>query len=360
MSKKTKFLDRFSGKASEEPLYVPDLTLWYEWHASHGTLPKAWQDYDLFQIAQALKVPAWLVARPWRVETPGVKVSTIEKDGERIVQSETSLGTLTARWTLGPNGDWWQVEYPVKSANDLLAVLELVNARSYVMDRDQLTQLQSAGTGENGPLVAIELPRRPYSDLLHELLGWSEGLLLLGEPAVQEILVILEAKLHRLVEELARLPGEIVLSPDNLDGQFISPKAFQEYLAESYGRSAEILHRQDKFLLVHIGGPVRHLLPLLAASGVDGLEGIASAPQSDVSLTEARDIVGPELTLWGGIPQDYLLPTYDDASFKTAVQDTIQAVEGDSRMIIGVADRVPVAAEWNRIGTIQDLVAHRV
>jgi hypothetical protein len=39
-----------------------------------------------------------------------------------------------------------------------------------------------ATVGEEG-ILAIEIPRRPYSDLLHEFLGWSEGLFLV-DPAL--------------------------------------------------------------------------------------------------------------------------------------------------------------------------------
>jgi hypothetical protein len=60
---------------------------------------------------------------------------TTEEDGKRVVRSETSAGTLVARWTLlGHGGDWWQTEYPVKTKEDLAAALELVQSKSYVLD----------------------------------------------------------------------------------------------------------------------------------------------------------------------------------------------------------------------------------
>ena len=44
----------------------------------------------------------------------------------------------------------------------------------------------------------------------------------------------------------------------------------------------------QNLLRVHIGGPGKRLLPLLADAGVDGVEWIAGAPQSDASIKEAR------------------------------------------------------------------------
>jgi hypothetical protein len=158
------------------------------------------------------------------------------------------------------------------------------------------------------------------------------------------------------VKAVAQLPGYLVFSPDNLDGQFISPKAFRTHLADSYRLTTETLGQQGKRLVVHIGGPVGHLLPSLVQSGVDGFEGIAGAPQSDLSLAEARALCGPQPTLWGGIPQDYLLDTHEDQEFRAAVTQAVQQARGDARTILGIADRVPVRAETSRLEALPTLV----
>ena len=356
MTVKADILSRFSGAASEGPLYVPDLTLWYDWHHSRGTFPDRWKHHSLPQIARDLGAPAWLVARPWRIETPGIEIQTTEQDGERVTRSETPEGSLIARWTLGSDGTWWQTEYPVKTAEDLEAALELVNSQSYILDVDELARLETV-MGDEG-LLALEIPGRPYADLLYEFLGLSEGPILLSEdpPAVRELIAILETKLQGLVQEVATLPGSVIFSPDNLDGQFISPTVFQEFLADSYRLTAEVLHRHGKYLLIHAGGPIRPLLTPLVEAGVDGVEGIAGPPQSDVSLSQARAIVGPEFTLWGGIPQDFLLAAHDRQAFETAVVQAAQEAREDGRLILGVADRVPIDSELHRLEGIPSLV----
>jgi len=363
MPPKQEILSRFTGEGDGTPFYVPDLTLWYDWHQERGTLPQvwlelslpqAWRDLSLPGVAKALGVPVWLTFQPWRVETHGVEIRKTEQERERIICSETAVGTLEARWTLGPDGDWWQTEYPVKGDQDLAAALEVVKARSYVLDTAGLSW---SGTmvGEDG-ILALEIPRRPYSDLLHEFLGWGDGLLLLGTPIAQEMMAILEAKLQDLIKEVARLPGDLVFSPDNLDGQFISRRMFEKRLLDSYKQTAETLHAEGKRILVHAGGPIRHLLAILAEAGLDGIEGIAPPPQGNTSLAEARELVGPEMTLWGGIAQDYLPGTHEVEAFEAAVRQAVQEAKGDPRVILGVADRVPVNAELSRLAAIPRLI----
>lgn len=352
------FLACFDGCAPAAPRYVADLTVWLDWHTGRGTLPAEWQAFTPARIARELGTPLWWPVRPWRLETPGVEVITTERDTERSVRYVTAAGEVTARWSLGPDGDWWQVEYPLKSAADLPAARWLVESRTFVVDATAWRSEQAEAADEVIP--AIELPKTPYSDLLHTLLGWSEGLMLLmgdERAAILDLLVVLEARYRSLVDELARLPGALALAADNLDGQFIPPTAFRQHMAESYRLTAEAMHAHGKRLIVHLGGVGRHLLPLLAAAGVDGIEGVAGPPQSDTPLDIAREKAGASVLLWGGIPQDYLLATQPESDFRAAVAEAVRLARADARVLLGVADRVPVAADLRRLRDLPAIIA---
>ncbi len=301
MTLRSDILARFTGTGGSAPLFLPDLSLWHKWHRERGTLPAEWRDFTLPQAARHLNAPIWAVARPWQVTTPGITSRSEESDQERIIRHETPYGILTTRFTRGPDGDWWLTEYPVKSNDDLDAARALIEARTYTPDETGLAALREV-VGEDG-VIALELPMRPYSDVLHAFLGWSEGLMLFagdGRPALLEMLAVLEEKAQTLVEQVAALPGDLLLAPDNLDGQYISPRIFRDLFAGSYRRSAESAHRYGKPLVVHVGGPIRKILPLLTEAGVDGVEGIAGPPQSDATLAEARQLAGPGLPSGAG------------------------------------------------------------
>ena len=357
MTLKDHILQRFRAGRAGPPLYLPDLTLWYGWHQEHGTLPAAWQGWSLPQIARSLGVPAWLTARPYYVDWGGVEVQQTEAAGERAILYHTPAGALTERWTLGPDGDWWETEHPVKTPDDLRLLAQIITARRYVMDTAGLEQLHSE-VGDDG-VVALQLPRRPFSQVFLEWLGWSDGLLLFfdAQELVEDVVAVLEDKVQTLVAQIVSLPGQIVLSPDNLDAQFVSPAFFKRYLAASYRRTADLLHAHDKVLLAGTGGPARKLLAPLAAAGVDGLQGVSGPPQSDAALAEARPLAGPAFTLWGGIPQDALLPHFDQQHFEAIVLQAAREVNADPRAILGVADVVPIHADLARLQAIPSLIA---
>jgi hypothetical protein len=292
------------------------------------------------------------------MELGGITVREEQGATGKTLVWETAAGTLTSRWTLGPDGDWWQAEYPVKTSADLKAALEVAQARHYVIDPDVAAGSRSSTVDD---IVSMELPQRPWSELFHAFLGWSEGLMLfLEEPqAVQEIASTLEEKLAGLVDGITALPGSMILSPDNLDGQFVTPAAFEENLAPSYRRTAGALHKHGKRLVVHVGGPVRRLLPLLAGCGVDCVEGVCGAPQGDSTLAEARSLCGPEMELWGGIAQDFLVANRTEAEFENAVAAALSEAANDANAIVGVADRVPVEALPGRLEKLVKIAAER-
>ena len=205
MTLRSDILARFKGEGGAAPLFLPDLTLWHAWHRERDTLPPAWRDFTLPQAARHLNMPIWAVVRPWQAATPGVTTTSEESVVERVIRHETPFGTLTTRFTRGPDGDWWLTEYPVKSADDLAAARALIDARSYAINATDLADLRE-DVGEDG-VIALELPMRPYSEILHAFLGWSEGLMLFagdGRPALLEMLAVLEEKVQGLVDRWRR------------------------------------------------------------------------------------------------------------------------------------------------------------
>jgi len=90
---------------------------------------------------------------------------------------------------------------------------------------------------------------------------------------------------------------------------------------------------------------------------VDAVQGISGLPQSNADLAEARTVAGLVLTLWGGIPQDLLITTHEETELINCVEEVISHAKQDGRVIIGVADRVPVEYEIFRLKTVADMIA---
>jgi hypothetical protein len=355
MNFKEILIAQFNGQAPKNPLFMPDLSLWFDWHSKRGTLPEAHRESALPEIAAALNCPAWMIHTPWQLEHDGIDVTREKSETQRVIKYHTKSRVLSEIWSLGPDGDWWQTEYPVKDEDDLDAAEEIVNAMQYRLKASKPAE----GASNPNVIDVIQLPKPPYSDMLHTMLGWSDGLMLMmaEEDRLTEMLEVMEAKRDELIQKLAAdFTHSIFLAPDNLDGQFISPASFENHLKASYQKACATLHQQAKFLMVHIGGISKHLLPLMTASGIDGLAGISGPPQSDAALPDARKAAGAAITLWGGIPQDYVMPMVDLSLLIKSIEEAKAFAQSDNRTIIGIADHVPVEAEFSRLQEISNRI----
>jgi len=335
--------------------FVPDLNLWHEWHSLRGTLPEKLAGLGLPGVCSLLGVPAWMPRRAWSRELREVTMETVQDAGSKKIIYKTAGREFTALWNRGPDGDWWQTEYPVKQADDLVLF------RSLVLD-EELTprpELLDPDPGDPG-WSALELPLSPFPRLMLEMLGFSEGPVLLFE-AEDEIREILSLAGERYTRQVTKILGEnrensgvrFAYMADNLDASFISPGYFKDFLLETYQKTADILHGSGYELMVHAGGPVGNLLELISQSGIDGIAGICGPPQGDTPFPQARIKAVSGLLLWGGLAQDYLMPSVSEDEF-TAAMEMVKS-QADDRCIFGIADHVPVEAEWDRIQKAADL-----
>jgi len=154
------------------PDLVLDLNLWYTRNTERNTLPECYRGWPLQAIYSDLGLVPWIIKRPWSISYDGLYYSETLDSTSRTKSWKSPQGNLTASWNLGPDGDWWQTEYPVKDASDLATVDRVIRAMHYEL----LDDLPEGHIDD-----VIELPMRPYSDLLHSFLGWTEGLMIAME-----------------------------------------------------------------------------------------------------------------------------------------------------------------------------------
>ena len=348
------FRARLSGDTSAGRLFVPDLRIWHAWHAERNTSPPFAAGASLPELCERLGVPSWQTVKPWRMISPNAQTETTETESERSVTLQVGEQTLVSRWSRGPDGDWWQTEYPAKTPEDLRAMLTYISERRFEPAWGIL-EAAVGDAGDNG-IVAAELPARPFAWLMLEVIGWSEGLMLLvdAEEVVASIVEAAERQIQVLVEDLAPRRGAAAfLSPDNLDAMFVSPGYFATYLADGYRAAVDALEEHGQFLLTHTGGPIGPLLAPLAAAGVHGPMGVCGPPQGDTTMEDARS-AAPTMCLWGGIPQDYLVSNTAESDLGRSIQDAQRISDSDPRTIVGIADHVPIDADIDRLRRVAE------
>jgi hypothetical protein len=155
--------------------------------------------------------------------------------------------------------------------------------------------------GDQGLPIAGEL----FSPLklLHLALGpVSTTYLLTDEPErAKTLLDIHEAVQLDLVRQLAAAGVTTMMAMDNLDSVLHTPKYVEQCSASFYERASALCHERGSRFFIHACGRQKFNLKRIASYGVDGLEGVASAPLGDVELDEAFAETGGRFLITGGI-----------------------------------------------------------
>jgi len=350
-------LDILNGRTTERLPWFADLSWWRAAEKACGRLEPCFdgEPQGYVNLHRSLHTGLYLpLVWPYRltIDCPLI----IEKDGRReIYRYETPRGTLTEVHIQMPEAFTWAYgERLVKSASDLPALRYFLEAHQFEAATDEADRWNEI-FGEQG-LPVVWVPRTPLSRFLVEMAGVENTIYAVYDaPGEME-------EIFRLMRELddapyraaASTPCDLVMIADNLSSDIISPALFRKYSLEYYRYRIRELHNAGKFVLAHIDGALRGLLPILSESGLDCAEGVTPAPMGDVAPEELRRIAGKSMTLWGGIPGALFSPAHSDEEFMRYVLRYIEIASLDKKMIVGVGDQVPPESDIRRVRWVAD------
>jgi len=214
--------------------------------------------------------------------------------------------------------------------------------------------------GERGIAVARgPVAASPIHLILHELVAMDQFFYLYHDEraAMHQLAERMTPFFEACLEALVACEAEVVFWGANYDQDLTWPPFFEAEIAPWLKKVSQRLHAAGKLLLTHTDGENKALLPLYPACGFDVAESVCPAPMTQCTLAEVRAGMGPQTTVWGGIPSVALL---DDAMAQTAFEpyldDVFGALGAGDHLILGVADNVPPDANLARLEAIKQRV----
>ena len=124
----------------------------------------------------------------------------------------------------------------------------------------------------------------------------------------------------------------------NVVAEVIGPDVFREYYVPHYNEAAEILHRRGKLIGCHFDGNCRLLADAIAGTGLDYVEAFTPAPDSDMTLAEAR-AAWPDKVLWINFPSS--LHLQPDPKVQQAALELIDQAGGPDGLLLGITEDMP-------------------
>lgn len=150
----------------------------------------------------------------------------------------------------------------------------------------------------------------------------------------RDLLHAIYDKVHRnqedmLARALREAPGRLLTSGSGGEKwipPLVSPADFEEFLAPSVARIADIVHENDGLLWYHCHGHVRDFIERFADLGVDCLQPVEAPPLGDVTLGEAKRLAAGRMCLEGNVQWGDIITSTPDE-----VRDMTRAAREEGR-----------------------------
>jgi len=262
------------------------------------------------------------------------------KSGRQMTRThyETPVGALDTL-TEAAGFTTWQHEYMFKSPDDYKALLFLIRDEGYTTDYASFAQAEKdfgedavfrAGFGLE-PLQA--LISGGYLDTATFCMEWMDRR--------DEILILY----HALVEKRRQIYSLVAHSPashanygGNVVPEIIGLKNFKEYYLPHYNEAAEIMHRHGKLIGCHFDANCKTLAKAIAGTNLDYIEAFTPAPDTDMTLAEAR-AAWPDKVLWLNFPSSVHLR--ENAEIKQVTIDLLNQTGKIEGLIMGITEDIP-------------------
>ncbi len=129
----------------------------------------------------------------------------------------------------------------------------------------------------------------------------------------------------------ANYGGNVVVDVISVDG-------FEKYYVPNYNEAAEVMHKHGKFIGSHLDGNCRAIARLVAETDLDYIEAFTPAPDTDMTLADARD-AWPKKLLWLNFPSSVHLKSDDQV--ETVTIDLLNQAKYPERFIMGITEDIP-------------------
>ena len=362
MTGRERLLSLFRGQIPDRMPFVPMMTSYF-WE----NLPNTCHASNAIDACKCVgsDILDWHVSSysgwDWSDESwlAGAGIQRRERvdDGVTTVELETPVGTLIERRieTDEAGGTSFIRDHLVRGPEDLGAYRYLWQAREPLPDYDT-TQRTVDRIGDNG-LAAVRMPPTPIMTLIMRDSGLDTVCYLLADHAdeMNRLLDLMTEKSLALCEIVARAPVEVSFVAENSGTRLVSPRQFARYCQPVLAEYARILHAQKKVVMLHACGHLANILEEIAATGVDGIESVTPPPTGNTPLPLAREVLGPDKILIGGIDPSFFVSA-SPAEVESLVKEIALWASPGRYVAVMPADSCPAKAPLANFAAVEEAI----
>lgn len=279
---------------------------------------------------------------------PNIKVSehTYWEGSKRMtrVVYETPVGTLS---TLSEAAGFtsWSHEKLFKTASDYKAMLYLIQDETYEPTYDSVAKAMEAAGDDF--IFRAEFGDEPLQMFISGLFMDMQTFCIEWMDNRDEIIKLYNAMVEKRRQVYPIVAESPVLHANyggNVTPEVIGLETFEKYYVQHYNEAAEIMHKHGKLIGCHFDANCKLLSKAIAKTDLDYIEAFTPAPDTDMTLAEARK-AWSEKVLWLNFPSSVHLRT--DLEIEAVTIEMLNELESVEGIIMGITEDIP-SERWQR------------
>lgn len=265
-----------------------------------------------------------------------------ENKRSRIIRRRyhTPIGSVSEkaelRLGLSPNQTEWKREYMLKSVSDYPVVRFIIENTSYYEDYDSFLEIRN-DLGEDGITIAFAEPS-PLATIVNGLMGIEQfSVDLYDNPRqLKELAEVIKRKHSEVWQIVRNSPAQFVTVADNVTGDVITPRLFEQYNMPFYGKLAELLHEKGKVLGVHMDGRLDSLKHLIKKTEIDYIDSFTLLEGGGTLRLEEAKNLWHDKVIWANFPVS--VSCRDERGIRKFMISLLKKISAGDRFILEISE----------------------
>jgi hypothetical protein len=273
----------------------------------------------------------------------GMERRTAQEGDREVTHTTTPVGTIRSAYIRSDNGNTsFLVEHPLKTEADYKIRLWIEEHTRYEPNFDAVADHLN-GPGREGLSLGQLIPRckSAYQDMVEFFVGTEELVYAQMDypDTVRTLWQTMVANDLTAVKIAIESDYDYFITWEDSSTQNYSPTQYDQFIGSEIGQWCELLAGAGKHYIQHACGHVEALVGRMRDTGVLAVESISPPPTGNITIRDARAIVGDTMGIIGGIEPTQFLHL-DEEALEPYVASVIEEARGGA-FILANSDSCP-------------------
>ncbi len=288
---------------------------------------------------------------------PEVQTTFADAKDRRLIVTTTPVGILRSAYAGSEaGGTSFLVEHPLKTEEDL-KVQQWIEERTRYEYAPEAVSSHLNGEGREGLSLGMLIPRckSAFQSMVEHHVGTEELTYALMDfpDTVRSLWQTMVEKSREAVAIAAESDYDYFITWEDSSTQNYSPSQYDEFIGSEIGEWCRMLAAGGKHYIQHACGHVAALTGRMRDHGVFAIESISPPPTGNLTIRDARSMVGRSMGIIGGIePTQFLNLT--EAELGPYVESVIEDGRGGP-FVLANSDSCPPGVTVEKFKLVADI-----